>query len=279
MVCYHIACTMSLSLISFHFYLAGTYELTPESTISNGEIEHCMIVTGSCEDPPLYIVAANHRIKQDWEKAIKGEIERIRTEFNEHTAMLDPLPVHKALQLLEHNKIHTKFTRLLVMHQNPFVKETCKTDKTQTRYQLLVRGDNDTWSRERLYIMQGKGSHFQKITLKEQIVAESVSADAATKAKDPSRKESEAAWAGQSSPRVKIIFKVGDDLRQDALVLQSLRLFQHLWEDEGLMAPLTPYPAVSTWTDGGMIGVVPDSATLADIQSEYVVLCLQMTHG
>ena len=236
-----------------------------------------MIVTGSFEDPPLHIVAANNSIKQNWEKAIKGEIKRIREEFNEHTAMLDPLPLHKILQLLEHNQIDPKFTRLLVLHQHPFVQEGQKpAEKAQTRYQLLVRGENDTWSRERLFIMQGKASHFQKISLKDRVVAESASADGAMKGKDDTRKSSEAEC--QTLPRVRIIFKVGDDLRQDALVLQSLRLFQHLWEDEGLVAPLTPYPAVSTWTDGGMIGVVPDSATLADIQSKYVGLCVQMMY-
>jgi phosphatidylinositol-4,5-bisphosphate 3-kinase len=64
------------------------------------------------------------------------------------------------------------------------------------------------------------------------------------------------------------IFKVGDDLRQDCLVMQLLNIMDQLWLTQGLDLPLTPYACVSTWNDGGLLQVVPNSKTLADIQKD-----------
>ena len=64
------------------------------------------------------------------------------------------------------------------------------------------------------------------------------------------------------------IFKVGDDLRQDCLVMQLLTIMDQVWLQNGLDLPLTPYSCVSTWNDGGLLQVVPNASTLADIQKD-----------
>lgn len=48
------------------------------------------------------------------------------------------------------------------------------------------------------------------------------------------------------APPIKMIFKLGDDLRQDMLTLQMLRLMEKLWQRSGLDLCLTPYGCVAT---------------------------------
>mmetsp|Transcript_5059 Transcript_5059/g.11040 ORF Transcript_5059/g.11040 Transcript_5059/m.11040 type:complete len:1146 (-) Transcript_5059:375-3812(-) len=63
-----------------------------------------------------------------------------------------------------------------------------------------------------------------------------------------------------------VIYKAGDDLRQDALTLQLIRLMDRLWQKEGLDLCLKPYATVSTGDDQGMLEVVMHSETIANIQ-------------
>ncbi|RLN97487.1 hypothetical protein BBJ28_00003741 [Nothophytophthora sp. Chile5] len=62
-----------------------------------------------------------------------------------------------------------------------------------------------------------------------------------------------------------VIFKSGDDLRQDQLVLQILRVMDDLWREAGLELCLSPYACISTGDEIGLIEVVGDSETLASI--------------
>ncbi|KAF1334642.1 Phosphatidyl inositol kinase, partial [Globisporangium splendens] len=62
-----------------------------------------------------------------------------------------------------------------------------------------------------------------------------------------------------------VIFKSGDDLRQDQLVLQILRVMDDLWREAGLELCLIPYACISTGDEIGMIEVVAESETLASI--------------
>ncbi|XP_044067521.1 phosphatidylinositol 4,5-bisphosphate 3-kinase catalytic subunit delta isoform isoform X3 [Siniperca chuatsi] len=65
---------------------------------------------------------------------------------------------------------------------------------------------------------------------------------------------------------VGIIFKNGDDLRQDMLTLQMIRLMENLWKKEGLDLRMIPYGCLSTGNKMGLIEVVKNSDTIANIQ-------------
>ncbi|XP_029361865.1 phosphatidylinositol 4,5-bisphosphate 3-kinase catalytic subunit delta isoform [Echeneis naucrates] len=63
-----------------------------------------------------------------------------------------------------------------------------------------------------------------------------------------------------------IIFKNGDDLRQDMLTLQMIQLMETLWKKEGLDLRMIPYGCLSTGNKMGLIEVVKNSDTIANIQ-------------
>ena len=69
-----------------------------------------------------------------------------------------------------------------------------------------------------------------------------------------------------SKAPVCVLFKAADDLRQDMLALQAIRLMDKFWEDGGLDMRLTLYKCVALGPAVGMIEVVPDCTTIADIQ-------------
>ncbi|KAL6041157.1 Phosphatidylinositol 4,5-bisphosphate 3-kinase catalytic subunit gamma isoform [Balamuthia mandrillaris] len=66
-----------------------------------------------------------------------------------------------------------------------------------------------------------------------------------------------------------IIFKAGDDLRTDILVLQMMRIMDGLWKSEGLDLHMQPYRAVCTGKEVGIIEVIANSQTTAAIQQTY----------
>uniref|UniRef100_A0A8C8VG57 Phosphatidylinositol 4,5-bisphosphate 3-kinase catalytic subunit beta isoform n=1 Tax=Pelusios castaneus TaxID=367368 RepID=A0A8C8VG57_9SAUR len=65
---------------------------------------------------------------------------------------------------------------------------------------------------------------------------------------------------------VGVIFKNGDDLRQDMLTLQILRLMDILWKEAGLDLRVLPYGCLATGDHSGLIEAVSASETIADIQ-------------
>nr|CAD7257042.1 unnamed protein product [Timema shepardi] len=65
-----------------------------------------------------------------------------------------------------------------------------------------------------------------------------------------------------------IIFKNGDDLRQDMLTLQMIRIMDKLWKNEGLDLKMNPYGCISTEHRVGLIEVVLNAETIANIQKE-----------
>ncbi|CAL8242415.1 unnamed protein product [Merluccius merluccius] len=67
-----------------------------------------------------------------------------------------------------------------------------------------------------------------------------------------------------------IIFKDGDDLRQDMLILQILLIMESIWEMESLDLLLLPYGCISTGNRIGMIEIVKDATTIANIQQSVV---------
>ncbi|XP_059656126.1 phosphatidylinositol 3-kinase, root isoform isoform X2 [Cornus florida] len=77
----------------------------------------------------------------------------------------------------------------------------------------------------------------------------------------------------------KIIFKKGDDIRQDQLVVQMVSLMDRLLKLENLDLHLTPYRVLATGHDEGMLEFIP-SSSLAQILSEHrsIISYLQKFH-
>lgn len=66
-----------------------------------------------------------------------------------------------------------------------------------------------------------------------------------------------------------IIFKAGDDLRQDQLVIQLISLMDKLLKKENLDLKLTPYRVLATSFSEGMMECVPSSQSLASVIKDY----------
>jgi len=71
-----------------------------------------------------------------------------------------------------------------------------------------------------------------------------------------------------NAPPLLILFKVGDDIRQDALTLQMIRLMDKLWSSENLDLRMQPYSVISTGNLEGMLEVVLNSTTVGDIYEQ-----------
>ncbi|XP_041920357.1 phosphatidylinositol 4,5-bisphosphate 3-kinase catalytic subunit beta isoform isoform X5 [Alosa sapidissima] len=63
-----------------------------------------------------------------------------------------------------------------------------------------------------------------------------------------------------------IIYKNGDDLRQDMLTLQILKLMDMLWKEANLDLRILPYGCLATGDRSGLIEVVMSADTIANIQ-------------
>jgi uncharacterized membrane protein YgcG len=66
-----------------------------------------------------------------------------------------------------------------------------------------------------------------------------------------------------------VLYKSGDDLRQDLLTLQVLRIMDGLWMQAGMDLCMNAYGCVATAPEEGMLEVVPSSNTMAGIVKEY----------
>ncbi|XP_075148602.1 phosphatidylinositol 3-kinase 92E [Haematobia irritans] len=74
--------------------------------------------------------------------------------------------------------------------------------------------------------------------------------------------------ADQNCNDIYIIFKNGDDLRQDMLTLQMLRVMDQLWKNEDMDFRMNIYNCISMERRLGMIEVVLNAETIANIQKE-----------
>lgn len=76
-------------------------------------------------------------------------------------------------------------------------------------------------------------------------------------------------FIGKDNAIVPAMFKVGDDLRQDSLVLQVMRVMDSLWLKEGLDLRMVTFQAIPTQLRKGMIEIVTEAETLRAIQTEW----------
>lgn len=63
-----------------------------------------------------------------------------------------------------------------------------------------------------------------------------------------------------------IIYKIGDDLRQDAIVVQLIRIINEIWLSKQLDLRIMIYKVLPTGLDRGIIELVPRCSTLREIQ-------------
>ena len=68
-------------------------------------------------------------------------------------------------------------------------------------------------------------------------------------------------------PNVVLMLKVGDDLRQDILIMQLLRVMDDLWKKEGLDMNMMLYDCISTGFERGLLQVVLNATTVGRILS------------
>lgn len=74
-----------------------------------------------------------------------------------------------------------------------------------------------------------------------------------------------------ASQKVLFLFKSGDDLRQDVLTLQLIQIMDNLWCNDGLDLQMTPYRCITTGSQQGLIEIVKNSVTTADIHKKIGV--------
>ncbi|XP_041367790.1 phosphatidylinositol 4-phosphate 3-kinase C2 domain-containing subunit alpha-like [Gigantopelta aegis] len=70
---------------------------------------------------------------------------------------------------------------------------------------------------------------------------------------------------------VYVMYKVGDDLRQDMLTLQMIRIMDRLWLKTGLDLGMITFACLATGPKKGIIELVTESETLRKIQVSYGV--------
>ncbi|CAF4555725.1 unnamed protein product [Rotaria sp. Silwood1] len=73
-------------------------------------------------------------------------------------------------------------------------------------------------------------------------------------------------YAEHYFPTFDLIFKNGDDLRQDMLALQFIQMIDIIWKADGLDLSLLPYGCLATDYCSGLIEVVKNAKTIMNIQ-------------
>jgi len=75
--------------------------------------------------------------------------------------------------------------------------------------------------------------------------------------------------ADENGEDVVVMFKKGDDLRQDILTLQLFRIMHNLWFDNKIKVKMSLYNVICTGYYQGMLEIVKDSVTLAQVHKLY----------
>jgi len=83
-----------------------------------------------------------------------------------------------------------------------------------------------------------------------------------TEVKDNENKNIENA---EKSPYIKLLFKYGDDLRQDNLVLQFFRIMDEMWMEKDKNMEITRYKVLETGFEVGYIEFVDNSEVITSM--------------
>ena len=67
---------------------------------------------------------------------------------------------------------------------------------------------------------------------------------------------------------IRLMFKRGDDLRQDMLVLQIVNMMDRLWQSYGLDLNVLTFECKPTGKDSGFVELVKECETLREIQTQ-----------
>ena len=70
-----------------------------------------------------------------------------------------------------------------------------------------------------------------------------------------------------NSRKLTTMYKIGDDLRQDQLIVTLFSLFEDVWLDSGLDLRMRQFDVIPVAKNRGFIELVKDSVTLREIQS------------
>ena len=73
----------------------------------------------------------------------------------------------------------------------------------------------------------------------------------------------------QDQSKYDFIFKIGDDLRQDQLILQVMSFMDSLLKEASLTYPFTLYKVLATSNFDGFVEFVPNTRTVFDIEKKY----------
>ncbi|AAZ13385.1 phosphatidylinositol 3-kinase, putative [Trypanosoma equiperdum] len=71
-----------------------------------------------------------------------------------------------------------------------------------------------------------------------------------------------------SRPEGGLLFKVGDDVRQDQLVVQLVQLIDMILRQDGLDLCLCPYRVIATGPTEGLVELIPNVVTLQSVQRD-----------
>eukprot|EP00761_Pharyngomonas_kirbyi_P006312 gb/GECH01006318.1/.p1 GENE.gb/GECH01006318.1/~~gb/GECH01006318.1/.p1 ORF type:complete len:565 (+),score=103.84 gb/GECH01006318.1/:1-1695(+) len=77
------------------------------------------------------------------------------------------------------------------------------------------------------------------------------------------------AFETQDNKVYRCIYKCGDDLRQDQLIMQQLQIMDRLLRDEGINMGLTLYRVIATSIDSGFVEIVENATNISSIIKEH----------
>ena len=82
----------------------------------------------------------------------------------------------------------------------------------------------------------------------------------------------------KGEPIICAMYKVGDDLRQDSLTLQMVRIMDKMWQKNGLDLKMVTFACVPTGPRRGFVELITGAETLRRIQVCFPIISLHFEH-